>query len=181
MPEEQKPQEQKPEDRRQNPESNGAAQTDELATIKTELEEERKKKIEIETEIAKKDKTIAELEKALSEAKQQSEALLQKGEAVTAEFATLKDTHTKAVAKYLAAVKTANPTLPADVITGATIEEIDAALAKALTIATAVKASLEAQAKETKVPAGAPTRGGIALDALSPREKIAAGLQQRTQ
>jgi septal ring factor EnvC (AmiA/AmiB activator) len=179
MPEEQKPQEQNPESRTQNPEPNGAPVTDDLATIKAELEEERKKKIEIETEIAKKDKTIAELEKALSEAKQGSEALLQKGEALTADLNKLKDAHTKAVAKYLTAVKTANPTIPADVITGSTIDEIDATLAKALTIATAVKASLEAQAKEAKVPAGAPTRGGISLDALSPREKIAAGLQQK--
>jgi septal ring factor EnvC (AmiA/AmiB activator) len=173
MPEEQKS-EQTP-----APEPNGAPATDDLAAIKAELEAERKKKIEIETEIAKKDKTIAELEKALSEVLQLKDEAQQKGEALTADLNKLKDAHTKAVAKYLTAVKSANPTIPADVITGSTIDEIDATLAKALTIATAVKASLEAQAKETKVPAGAPTRGGISLDALSPREKIAAGLQQR--
>jgi chromosome segregation ATPase len=154
--------------------SNGAAQTDELATIKAELEAEKKAIADAQAILAEKDARIAELEKALSEAKQQSEA-------VTAEFATLKDTHTKAVAKYLGAVKTANPTIPADVITGSTIDEIDATLAKALTIAESVKKSLEAQAKEAKVPAGAPTRGGIALEDMSPREKIAAGLQQRAQ
>jgi chromosome segregation ATPase len=172
MPEEQKPQEQKTEDRRQNPESNGAPSAENLATIKAELEEEKKALATAHDELTRRDARIAELEKALSEAKQQSEA-------VTAEFATLKDTHTKAVAKYLGAVKTANPTLPGDVITGSTIDEIDATLAKALTIAESVKKSLEAQAKEAKVPAGAPTRGGIALEAMSPREKIAAGLQQR--
>jgi chromosome segregation ATPase len=160
--------------------SNGAPQTDELAAIKAELEAEKpvlseaegKAIAEAQAILAEKDARIAELEKALSEAKQQSEA-------VTAELATLKDTHTKAVSKYLGAVKTANPTLPGDVITGSTIDEIDATLAKALAIAESVKKSLEAQAKEAKVPAGAPTRGGIALEAMSPREKIAAGLQQR--
>jgi chromosome segregation ATPase len=166
--------EQKQEQPQQTPESNGAPQTDELATIKAELEAEKKAIAEAQSVLAEKDARIAELEKALSEAKQQSEA-------VTAEFATLKDTHTKAVAKYLGAVKTANPTLPADVITGSTIDEIDATLAKALAIAESVKKSLEAQAKEAKVPAGAPTRGGIALEAMSPREKIAAGLQQKIQ
>jgi molecular chaperone GrpE (heat shock protein) len=165
------PEEQKPEARSQKPEPNGAPQTDELATIKAELEHEREAREQAETIATSQLNRIAELEKALSEAKQQSEA-------VTAEFATLKDTHTKAVAKYLTAVKTANPTLPADVITGSTIDEIDATLAKALTIAESVKKALEAQAKEAKVPAGAPTRGGIALEAMSPREKIAAGLQQ---
>jgi DNA repair exonuclease SbcCD ATPase subunit len=169
MPEEIQQPEQTPEN---TPNPNGAAQTDELATIKAELEAEKKAIADAQAIISQKDARIAELEKALSEAKQQSEA-------VTAEFATLKDTHTKAVAKYLGAVKTANPTLPADVITGSTIKDIDDSLAKALTIAESVKKSLEAQAKETKVPAGAPTRGGIALEAMSPREKIAAGLQQR--
>jgi hypothetical protein len=50
---------------------------------------------------------------------------------------------------------------------------------KAKAIANAVKANLEAQAKEAKVPAGAPTRGEISLEGLSPREKIAAGIQQK--
>jgi len=83
------------------------------------------------------------------------------------------------VAKYLEAVKTANPTIPADVIAGSSIEEIDASLARATTIAGAVKANLEAQAKEAKVPAGAPPRTEINLEGLSPREKIAAGIQQK--
>jgi chromosome segregation ATPase len=171
--------EQKTEDRRQNPEANGAPHTDDLATIKAELEAERKKKIEIETEIAKKDKTIADLEKALAE----RDARIADLDVGLAEAATIKPAYFQAVEKYLGAVKSLNPTIPADVITGSTIKEIDDSLAKALTIATAVKASLEAQAKaygkETKVPAGAPTRGSIALEAMSPREKIAAGLQQQ--
>src|SRR4030042_2040154 len=54
-----------------------------------------------------------------------------------------------------------------------------AAVARALSIATAVKASLEAQAKQAKVPAGAPPRSEISLEGLSPREKIAAGIQQK--
>ena len=81
--------------------------------------------------------------------------------------------------KYLDAVKLANPTIPGDVIAGGTIEDIDASVAKAVSIATAVKANLEAQAKEAKVPAGAPTRGEISLEGLTPREKIAAGIQQK--
>jgi len=62
-----------------------------------------------------------------------------------------------------------------------TIEDIDASLAKATTVANAIRANLEAQAKETKVPVGAPTRGEISLEGLSPREKIAAGIQQGSQ
>jgi chromosome segregation ATPase len=169
MPEETQKPEQTP-----APEPNGAPQTDELATIKAELEAEKKAIADAQAVISQKDARIAELEKALSEAKQGSEA-------ATADLNKLKDAHTKAVAKYLTAVKTANPTIPGEVITGSTIDEIDATLAKALSIAESVKKSLEAQAKEAKVPAGAPTRGGIALEAMSPREKIDAGLQQKIQ
>ena len=72
-----------------------------------------------------------------------------------------------------------NPTIPGDVIAGATIDEIDASVAKALSIAGAVKANLEAEAKKAKVPAGAPARTEISLEGLSAREKITAGIKQK--
>jgi hypothetical protein len=37
---------------------------------------------------------------------------------------------------------------------------------------------MEAQAREAKVPAGAPPRGEISLEGLSPKEKIAAGIKK---
>ncbi len=154
------------------PEPNGAPTVDELAIIKAELEEEKKAKAAIQTALADRDKRITELQASVS-------AVQQAGETAMAELTTLKDVHSKAVAKYLGAVKLANPTIPGDVITGGSIDEIDGSVAKALSIATAVKATLEAQAKETKVPAGAPTRGEISTEGLSPREKIAAGIHQK--
>jgi len=154
-------------------------------TLKAELEEEKEAKAAAEAALAEKDTRIAELQAegealraeqsnlqtSLSEAKQGSEA-------AAAELAQVKEAHGQAVSKYLDAVRLANPTIPQDIITGGTIEEIDASLAKATTIAESVKANLEAQAKETRVPAGAPTRGEISLEGLTPREKIAAGIQQ---
>ena len=143
-----------------------------LEAIKAELEEEKKAKAGAEASLAEKDTLIADLQNQLSEAKKGSEA-------ASTELTALKDAHSKAVAKYLGAVKLANPTIPGDVIAGSTIEEIDAAVAKALSIASAVKANLEAQARQAKVLAGAPPRGEISLEGLSPREKIAAGIQQK--
>jgi hypothetical protein len=154
------------------PESNGAPTEGGLEVIKAELEEERQAKAAAEAALAEKDALISDLQNQLSEAKRASEAL-------TTELTNAKDAHTKAVSKYLDAVKLANRTLPGDVIAGSTIEEIDASLQKASAIAGAVKASLEAQAKEARVPAGAPTRGEISLEGLSPREKIIAGIQQK--
>ena len=173
MPEEEKKEEPQgnPEEAQENP-NNGAPIPEDLEAIKAQLEEEKKAKAAAEASLAEKGARIAELEASLSEAKQGSEA-------VTAELAQLKDTHSKAVSKYLDAVRLANPTIPQDIIAGDTIEDIDASLVKATTIAESVKASLEAQAKETRVPAGAPPRGEISLEGLTPREKIAAGIQQK--
>jgi len=165
---------------------NTAPAPEDLEAIKAQLEEEKRAKAADEAALAEKDARIAELQAegealraersnlqaSLSEAKQGSEA-------AAAELAQVKEANAQAVAKYLGAARLANPTIPQDIIAGATIEEIDASLAKATTIANAVKANLEAQAKEAKVPAGAPTRGEISLEGLSPREKIAAGIQQK--
>jgi chromosome segregation ATPase len=173
MPEEEKKEPQKPPETPGGaPESNGASNAEDLAAIKAELEEEKKAKAAIEAAIAKKDTLIAALQTQLSEAKKGSEA-------TATELTQVKEAQAKAVSKYLEVARLANPSLPPDVIAGSTIEEIDASLAKAKTIAESVKKVLEAQAKEAKVPAGAPTRGEISIEGLTPREKIAAGVAQK--
>jgi hypothetical protein len=154
------------------PGGDGKSSPEDLAVIKAELEEERKAKAEIEALIAQKDATIAELQAQLNE-------LNKAKEATAGELNQLKDVHSKAVSKYLDAVRLANSELPADVIAGSTIDEIDASVQKAIAIAESVKKAIEAQAREATVPAGAPARGGISVEGLSPREKIAAGLQQK--
>jgi hypothetical protein len=169
------PEEEKKEEKQegaQEPPNNGAPVPENLESIKAQLEEERKAKAAAEASLAERDTRIAELEAHVT-------ALKDGFDTQTNELTALKDANSKAVAKYLDAVKLATPTIPGDVIAGSTIDEIDAAVAKALSIATAVKATLEAQAKEAKVPAGAPPRGEISLEGLSPREKIAAGIQQK--
>jgi chromosome segregation ATPase len=154
------------------PESNAAPTEAELEAIKGDLEEERKAKAAAEAALAEKDGTIADLQGQL-------DGLRVSVSEANTELTKVKEANTAAVAKYLEAVKAANPTIPGDVIAGSSIEEVDASLAKATTIAGAVKANLETQAKEAKVPAGAPTRTEISLEGLSPREKIAAGIQQK--
>jgi len=154
------------------PEPNGAPTAADLEQIKAQLDEERKAKAAAEAALANRDKRILELQASVS-------VVQQAGDTALAELTQVKDAHTKAVARYLDAVKLANPTLPGDVIAGSTIEEIDASLAKATAIAGAVKAGLEAEARKARVPAGAPTRSEISLEGLSPREKIAAGIASK--
>jgi len=154
------------------PEPNGASNAEDLAIMKAQLGEEKKAKAAVEAALSERAKRITELEASLSVVSQATET-------AAAELAAVKAAHTQAVTKYLGAVRASNPTIPQDVIAGQTIEEIDVSVAKALSIATAVKASLEAQAREAKVPAGAPTRGEISTEGLSPREKIVAGIHQK--
>ncbi len=138
-----------------------------LEAITAQLEEEKKAKAAAEAALAEKDARIAELQA--------------EGEALRAEGVAISEAHAQAVTKYLDAVRAANPTIPRDIIAGGTIEDIDASVEKAQSIASAVRQSLEAEAKEAKVPAGAPARGEISLEGLTPREKIAAGIQQGSQ
>ena len=152
--------------------NDGVATTEDMEAIKAQLGKEQATLAEAQAALAEKDARIAELETSLSQEKSERELAL-------ADLAATREANTAAVSKYLDAVRLANPAIPQGIITGDTIEDIDASLAKATTIAESVKASLQAQAKEAKVPAGAPPRGEISLEGLTPREKIAAGIQQK--
>ena len=151
---------------------NTAPAPEDLDAIKSQLEEEQKAKAAAEALLTEKDTRIAELEASLSQEQSERELAL-------AELGATREANTAAVARYLDAVKAANPTIPQDVIAGDTIEDIDASLAQATAIGERVRARLENEVKGTKVPAGAPARTGIDIEGLSPREKIAAGIQQK--
>ena len=153
-------------------ETNSAPAPEDLEAIRTQLQEEQEARATTEAALAEKDTRIAELESAISEAKQA-------GETAAAEHVQLKESRDQAVSKYLNMAKALNPAVPEGIIAGETIDEIDASVEKGKAIVEAVKAAMEAEAKGTKVPAGAPTRGSINLEGLSPREKIALGVQQK--
>jgi len=149
-----------------------APTAEDIAAVKAQLEEEQKAKTTLEEAMTEKDARLAELETALSEAKQGSEAS-------TAELASVKEARDQAVTKYLGMAKASNPQVPGDMISGETIEEIDASVDKGKGLVSAVKQSLESETAAAKVPAGAPTRGAISLEGMSSKDKIAAGIQQK--
>ena len=76
------------------------------------------------------------------------------------------------VSSYRALVVKANPGVLEEMITGDTIEDINASLEKATTLVDRVKQGLEAEIASIRIPAGAPERAPIDLGALSPLEKI---------
>jgi len=151
---------------------NSAPPPEDLEAIRAQLQEEQEARAAAEAALAERDNRIAELQAQLSEAKQGSEA-------AAAEHAQVKEARDQAVAKYLNMARALNPAIPEGIISGETIDEIDASVEKGKAIVEAVKRAMEAEAKGAKVPAGAPTRGAINLEGLSPREKIAAGIQQK--
>jgi len=151
-----------------------ASTPDEFVDIKAQLDEEQKAKSALEQAVAERDAKLAGLETALSEAKQSSEAS-------AAELAAVKEARDQAVSKYLNMAKALNPTIPQDIIVGGTIAEIDASIERGKAMVSSVKQSLESEASKAKIPAGAPTRSTIPLEGMSPRDKIAAGIQKKEE
>jgi chromosome segregation ATPase len=157
-----------------------------LEAITAQLEGEKKAKAAAEAALTEKDARIAELQaegEALRAERSNLQASLsearQGSEAAAAELASIREARDQAVAKYLSMAEALNPAVPEGIIAGETIEEIDASVEKGQAIVESVKKAMEAEASMAKVPAGAPARGEISLEGLSPREKIAAGIQQK--
>lgn len=67
---------------------------------------------------------------------------------------------TKAVASYKEQVIQGNPGVPADMIVGETVEEIDESLKKALALIEKVRQEMEAEASKMRIPGGAPQHRG---------------------
>ena len=94
------------------------------------------------------------------------------------EMAVLKGSLSGAVAKYRAALLATAPEIPAELVKGESIDEIDASLEQARGIVSKVRQQLESEAEANKVPTGAPERTPQDLSALSPAEKIAYALRK---
>ena len=151
--------------------SNNAPTPDELAALKAQLEEEQAVLADARAQLTARDDRIAALEGELNQEKTQREQTM-------AELQDSKEAHAQAVSHYLNAQRVLNRgTLPEAIIRGETIRDIDDSVSEALAIAEAVKTTLAAEAKNARVPAGAPTRA-IDMDALTPEEKIKVGLSQ---
>ena len=78
----------------------------------------------------------------------------------------------QAVAAYKEMVIQANPGLPAELITGDTIDAVKESVKNALAIVDKVRQEMEAEAAKTRVPAGSPGRAPVDFSGLSAREKI---------
>ncbi len=96
------------------------------------------------------------------------------------EVARLREGLALATAKYRALLLHTHPEVPEELVTGDTVEAVDASFLSAREVVDKVRSRLEARlAAEPRIGAGAPPRGAADLSALSPREKIALALGRR--
>lgn len=94
------------------------------------------------------------------------------------DFEGAKAAYAYAVEDYKMLAASSNPLVPAEAISGATIEEVKDSLGRAFKLVASVQESLAKQAQATSVPAGAPARAGLDTSAMSTKEKINYGLEQ---
>jgi len=112
---------------------------------------------------------LAQLETALGEANQSLNA---RSEDCDRLKAALDD----AVNAYRKLAISSSPLYSDDMISGSSVEEIDASIKKVNGLVKKMRSTLEAELKDLTVPAGAPERSAPDLSGLSPRDKIKQGI-----
>ena len=126
--------------------------------LRKELKKRDSAFLRLESELAARDSQIAALKQAVADAENR--------------ISEINEYLTKAVAAYKEQVIRGNPGLPADMIAGETVEEIDESLKRALALIEKVRQEMEAEASKMRIPGGAPQRKPMDLSGLSAREKI---------
>ena len=151
--------------------------------LKSELEAERTKvaeTVEQATQPLKERITSleTELQAKTEEASQQAALAEERGSSI----ASLSAQQEGAVTAYRELVQKSNPLLPAEMLQGGTIEEINASVEKAVTLVGQIRQGIEEQNKSNdqanNIPVGAPGRTPPDLENMTTREKITHGLKQ---
>ena len=146
--------------------------TDELEATRDELARLKQEKEELIRELESKNAAITGLEQTVASKDSEITILKQAIAESEQKLTEINDTLAQAVVSYKSLVVETHPEIPADLITGDTIEAINESLENARALIDKVKQGIEAEASRTKVPAGAPQRVPLDLSVLSPREKI---------
>ncbi len=136
---------------------------EDLEALQEELAETRLRAERLAERLADREARAAELEETLA--------------ALREELHRVHTARREAVQRYRAALLAQSPELPADLVTGETVEEVEAAVQRAREIVGRVREQLVVETGHA-VPAGSPPRRPPDLDGLSPEEKIRYGLAQ---
>jgi hypothetical protein len=115
---------------------------------------------------------IARLEKAIADKDSEIVVIKQVAEDFKQKFDEAGQSLAQAIVAFRELVTQANPGLVSEMITGATIDEINASVISSRALVEKVKQEVGAENARVRVPAGAPQRTLPDLSALSAREKI---------
>ena len=144
----------------------------EIADSQDELEILKQENEALNRGLKDRDAAILRLEQERAARDSEIVALKQAMEDAEGRIKETGENLTKAVASYKEQVIQGNPGVPADMIVGETVEEIDESLKKALALIEKVRQEMEAEASKMRIPGGAPQRTPMDLSGLSAREKI---------
>lgn len=146
-------------------EARAATAEERLDQAQTEVEALKGRVSDLEGELQAGQADLAEREQRLAELGEEAEGLRQQ----------LR----QAALRYREARLAAHPEVPADMVSGETIEEIDQQVEAALKLVSQVKDRLQAGSQAARVPIGSPPRRAPDLSALPAAEKIRLGLSDR--
>jgi len=150
--------------------------TDELEVTQEELAATKAELERMHETVADAEARAAHLESQLTEAREEADLATRERDAREQELSAQAQ---NAADRYRALALESAPELPADLVTGATVDEIDESLQRARETVSRVRGHLESRAQAGKVPVGAPPRSAPDLSGLTSEEKISYGLRQR--
>ena len=139
---------------------------DEIEAIQEQLEAARTEAARLAERLADREARAAELEQATAGLRRDLEAA--HGE------------RRVALARYRETLLARSPELPADLVTGDTLEAVDQSAAAARQLVARVREHVASEDAARLVPTGSPPRRGPDTAAMSPAEKIRYGLEERT-
>jgi len=151
---------------------------EQLASAHADIERLQSALSDAEARAATGDASLAGLQRQLEAANERDAANAAALDELRAAISISDARAATAAGRYRDLVLAHDPSLPADLIAGDTIEALDAAVERARQTVAQVRQHLEAQVQAQRVPAGAPVRAAPDLSDLSPAEKIRLGLQQ---
>lgn len=123
---------------------------------------------------------IAEAEATAQEAEQAAQA--ERVAALEREMAAERERTLAAVTRYRQAVLAAEPELPEELVSGASLEEVEQSLTAARRAVATIRERLTVEGRQDGgFPVGAPARGAASTAGMSASEKIAFGLEREAR
>ncbi len=149
---------------------------EELAAAQAELERLQVAAADREARATHLQEDLSQLRRELAEARSQAEAREQDAASLREASEGLRTQVRGAAERYRELALRDSPELPAELVAGETVEEVEQALERARETVARVRGHMESQAQAGRVPVGAPPRSAPDLSALTPEEKIRQGL-----